>query len=412
MSLRRITQLLLILLIAASLWPRYYALSDLNLEKIISIFLVLLGTLIIFYRGRIAILPGSIPMTVFIVLPLLVHEYVEFGWVAGWALSFIIFQYSVKKEEAITIQKIARFIIFFLFLVISFQIFMTGDTHFLRNLDIFLPDYFDNSLIHNPNLFSRTVIMLLPLAHLQSKLRLKKLNFDLFVLIFSFFSVAFIAVSKSNIAALLVFYTILFLYPFNLRKVIQNGLKILFSVLLLFIVLYNFSPIMARQINRVNILIRQTYNAVTDKSVDISKKAARTKVWALSLKLISENLWLGVGAEGNQMIADMGAVKVNKITKEQANIAVHGGILRVLVARGLLGLFLFIGVIFSLARYFWMSARNGNPVGKYGLAFLFSTLMSQIGANIYAQWLFWVVLGILCSMCRPSAYRNPRMNLA
>jgi O-antigen ligase len=169
---------------------------------------------------------------------------------------------------------------------------------------------------------------------------------------------------------------------------------------LVLILTISFRPEFRLIIVRPVKIVKQTYYGITEEEADILELGKRARIWAASFELVKNAPFLGVGDKGDRLISEVGAISYDKETDEEHRLAIHGGVLRVVVASGLCGLMLFLLSGLLLIRYFLTAASLGSTMAKYGLAFLLSTLVSQIGADIYAQWIFWVVLGILAGSTR------------
>jgi O-antigen ligase len=224
--------------------------------------------------------------------------------------------------------------------------------------------------------------------------------FTVFLIFFNILFVSIVAASRSNLVALLIFFVVLFYYQYRFTKFFNRSLIFTVGIGLVLFLTISFRPEFRLIILRPFKILKQTYYGITDEEVDILELSKRAKIWTASLKVIKDNPFLGVGDEGDRLINELGAIGYVTETGEEYGLAIHGGVLRVAVATGLCGLMLFLCTGLVLIRYFLSAVRLGSEMAKYGLALLISTFVSQVGANIYAQWIFWLVLGILAGATR------------
>jgi len=387
-------------LLFSALIPKARIVAGYNLEKMLGLLLVLVGIAVVCFRGRLAILPGTIPIVLLSLFPIVVHSYSNLGWPFGWAISAVIFAMGVNLREAKILNRISKIILtILLFLVIS-QIMLSYDIFFMRNMKFVFPKLTRLLVMGNPNLFSRTFVIILPLLLFIKEYRVKRDWFAVLLIVFNICFVTIVAASRANLVAILSFFVVLFYYQHRFIKFFNKSLVLIVGIGLVLFLTISFHPEFRLIILRPFKILKQTYYGVTKEEVDILELSKRAKIWTASLRVIKDNPFLGVGDEGDRLISELGAIGYLTETGEERRLAIHGGVLRVVVASGVCGLMFFLLSGLLLIRYFLSAMSLGSEMAKYGLAFLISTLVSQVGANIYGQWIFWLVLGILAGATR------------
>jgi O-antigen ligase len=339
-------------------------------------------------------------MILFSVFPIVVHSYTNLGWPFGWAISAVIFAMGVNSREAKILNRISKTILTIIFFLVIAQIMLSYDIFFMRNMNFSFPNVTRLLVIGNPNLFSRTFVIILPILLFVKEYRVKLDRFTVFLLVFNILCVTFVAASRANFVAIITFFVVLFFYQHRFIKFFNRSVVFIVGMIIVLLLMISFRPEFRLIILRPVEVVKQTYYGVTDGKVDILELGKRARIWAASLHLVKNEPLLGVGDKGDRLISDLGAIGHDKETGEEYRLAIHGGVLRVVVATGLCGLMFFLLSGLMLIRYFLNAMRQGSKMAKYGLAFIISTLVSQFGANIYAQWIFWMVLGVLAGATR------------
>lgn len=381
--------------------PAFLLVEDFNFQKIFGVLSLYLGLLWIVSAGRLLIMPGTLPAILLSLIPIVVHHYLELGWLFSWAIAFMTFTVGVHEKAAKHYHRLVLFLSLVLIGLVALELVATRDFSFMRNLNLAIPSITRMTPLRNPNLFSRTVVILTPLLIFWGAYGIKMTVWNCMVLTALFSTVLFVAVSKTNMLALLVMVMVLYYYGHKREKYkMRRG----FMIVLVLIVISMFgakSSLFQRELASTSQVISQTITGVLDFSWSVPEyKWKRAKVWIASIVVIQEHPLFGVGNHGKEKISELGAVAKDRDGQEY-DLAVHGGLLNILVSKGFVGGGLFLWLVVSVVRYLNRGARKyGSRVAPYGVAFVIATLVSQIGADIYAQPIYWATLGILMAATR------------
>jgi hypothetical protein len=256
------------LLLFSALIPRARIFADYNLEKMLCLLLVLLGITIVLFRGRLAILPGTIPMILFSVFPIVVHSYTNLGWPFGWAISAVIFAMGVNSREAKILNRISKTILTIIFFLVIAQIMLSYDIFFMRNMNFSFPNVTRLLVIGNPNLFSRTFVIILPILLFVKEYRVKLDRFTVFLLVFNILCVTFVAASRANFVAIITFFVVLFFYQHRFIKFFNRSVVFIVGMIIVLLLMISFRPEFRLIILRPVEVVKQTYYGVTDGKVE------------------------------------------------------------------------------------------------------------------------------------------------
>lgn len=349
--------------------------GDLNLTKLVGVFLVFLGGVKILQQGMFRTFPGMIPLLGLAALPILVHGYLNAGLL--FQILLVITILSTGLNLRLVSEAGAWFLGLLLVLVLA-GIGLKGDLSFLRTQN-FPSEVYLATPLANPNVAARTVIIVLPLLFLASLRGLLGPIPWRLLLTGSIMIVAVVAISRANSLALIV----MFFYweLFGRRKVtVKRRFRNAIVALLVGGGAVMATP-MQEKLDRAVEIMGSTYQLLQQAEsgqLVYEQTPARAKTWAGTLLVVRESPWFGVGEYTKEHLAQVGSQQGGH------TIAVHGTFLNILISNGVFGLALFFLALFRLYR----------ALDHVGRMFLFGISVSQVGADITTHTLFWAILAI------------------
>ena len=162
------------------------------------------------------------------------------------------------------------------------------------------------------------------------------------VLLILFLSIIIgLLMSKTGLFCLILIHTINILIWVYKQKKHVIGVTILCSMLLFFVSLYYYSSEFKQRIDEVSLSVTKTNNRNTSTN-------ARFSTWQSSLKIISHNLWLGVGIGDVQSHLDMAHLKNGDLILYKKHLNAHNQFLQTGIATGIFGVLLLLIILFTL----------------------------------------------------------------
>ena len=311
------------------------------------------------------------------VFPPILHGYINTGLLFHVIIALLI------GSIGFDLNRVLRNCIFFVVILYFFTLLgfsLTGDVAFVRNLNFPL-DIYSHSSFANPNVLSRLVIIMIPILFMSYGAGVLSKKSLLLLLLGALFVIAIATGSRANLLAFIVMlsYWLFAKGQLNGRYDYLKRSSFVFGLVLLLF----FLPGVQNKIERSYQILTETQRlleAYEHNSLERGGIApARSKTWAATIILVQHSPWLGVGTSADRLVSELGA-------KNQAgkSIAVHGGMMNIVTSTGLIGLCIFLTAITLLYIKFCI----------YGRMLIIGGLVSQVGADIYSQTIFWIVLGI------------------
>lgn len=344
--------------------------------KLMALVLCAVGIVYLFKHRHLRISGGMTMLLMLAIYPPLLHGYINTGLVFHALIALVICSVGFELE------KVLRGCIFFVLLLYFFILlgfFLTFDMSFIRNMT-FPVDIYNYMPCSNPNVLSRLLLIMTPVLFMSHSIGVLNKKFLLFLLLGTLLTIAIVTGSRANLMAFIVMVS----YWFFLQKAflgrfgfISKSALILGGMLIILII-----PGIQSKIERGYLIVTETHRLVessTSSYLEEGIAPARSKTWAAAILLVKQSPWIGWGQNTDRRISEMGA-------KNQAgnSIAVHGGMMNIVTSTGLVGLAMFLSAMILLYRKF----------GIYVRMLLIGAFVSQIGADIYSQTIFWLILGM------------------
>lgn len=364
-----------VLVIFSALFSRQLILGHIPI-KLCALVMCIFGAAYLLKSRVLRISEGMAVLFLLAIFPPILHGYINLGLLFHVITALVICSVGFELERVLR-SGIFFVVVLYFFTLLGFS--FTGDMSFVRNLN-FPSDIYNYMSFANPNVLSRIVLIMIPILFMSYSVGVLSKKFLILLLLGALIIIAIVTGSRANLLALMVMLSYWFFvqkefsgrYSYLSRSVVVFGLA---SSLL-------FLPGVSNKVERGYLILTETQRLLetsTHSSLDEGLAPARSKTWAAAILLIEQSPWVGVGPNADQLVSEMGA-------KNQAgeSIAVHGGMMNIVTSTGLIGLCMFLIAITLLYR----------KLGIYGRMLLIGALVSQVGADIYSQTIFWIILGI------------------
>ena len=406
---RSIIYWLLGMTILTAIFPKALELGSNNLIQfgLGALVIAICAFYIIMHDTKFWFFPGVIFFLFFCLITPVAHGYFQYSLFWGFLTVLLVPNVKIEESNLFTISRFLVVTILLIILLIFAELAVNRNLHFIRDLDFALP-VTTLTALRNPNVISRVITMLLPcltLCYLYGFIG-KKWFYGLICA--PCIAILFMAFSRANLLTLILMFAIWGYYRGEtlFRRIASKQMVIgVASIIVIFFVLMSYNQEYRQRIFQTQKIFYQftTWLESSDFSLgsvgELSKDQlkGRARLWAISLALLNDSPYVGVGQRGAAIINDIGVIKQIKVgnTIINSSIAIHGSLFNILANTGLVGLALYCFILIRLAYFFHRAAITDNQLsGVLGQMFLLGSSFSQISASNNTELLFWALLGL------------------
>lgn len=275
----------------------------------------------------------------------------------------------------------------------------TLDPFYLRNsLDHFGTLSIAPDLFSNPNRTARTLILLLMYTMYRSRSAETRLSKTWFKLSLVLSLLIFFTLSRSGIASMTILWTMLSFDPRSLKKSKIIGILCLAVAVCTLLLVPRFGD----RIEQIVATVADVGNYYGSE-VDATSMTLRARSWTASIQIIRDNPVFGVGVSNALNTMEFYGSVGYKGATELKVIWVHGGFLKLSVYAGLLTSFIFICLLYEIARNFVKQYKLTNTDNRsssasaswVGLSGILASIPVNIGADFYGLGMVWVIFSFL-----------------
>jgi O-antigen ligase len=266
--------------------------------------------------------------------------------------------------------------------------------------------------VGDPNSFAATQLVALPLViALAAAATRRWLQIGLYTAALVIIASILTSLSRGGFIGLAVVLTILVIAPFHLVFQTRRNKAIALLVVAL---------------GTAAITIRYSADVV-DRAEGIFREAnpgtsggsGRINLWLAARSSIEEHPWLGLGyggfrAESTQLLLDTPGVDLSRYTLRDRGQPVHNTYLEAWTDLGIVGLFLYLGLLISTARMLRRTAVHARKVGDFFVGSIAGALLIGLVAwSVISIFIstgtaraFWIIIGL--SLALPKVISNGR----
>ena len=281
---------------------------------------------------------------------------------------WLIWEYArTERHRAILMQAFVLGV--YIILAIAIRTFLSADTFVARSVG-------DN---FNPNGFAIVTALAIPMAWRLTFFWKSRWLYWLNILYLPFaLAGVVLAASRGGFLTTLVTLTVIPLTFPNLKLVRKLGLLVLIGALVWIIAVYvpNTYPELQANLERLS---------GTTQEVRGGDLTGRREIWAAGAEVFSQNTYLGVGSGGFRKA-------IEPIYGEAR--PPHNVFLSVLVDLGIMGLLLFLSLLFFVA---WPTLRTASRARTFNLVLFAALLVGLVPTNAETDKFSWFILGLLAS---------------
>jgi O-antigen ligase len=254
--------------------------------------------------------------------------------------------------------------------------------------------------VGDPNAFAATQLVALPLVvAVAATARKRWLQISLYTTALVIIASILTSLSRGGFIGLAVVLTILVLAPFNL--VFQTRRN---KAIALLVVALGTAAIVTRYSSDV---IDRAESIFQEANPGTSGGSGRINLWLAARSSIEEHPWLGLGyggfrAESTQLLLDTPGVDLSRYTIRTTGQPVHNSYLEAWTDLGIVGLFLYLGLLISTARLLRRISMHARDVGDFFVGSIAGALL--IGLAVWSvisifistgtARAFWIIIGL------------------
>lgn len=245
------------------------------------------------------------------------------------------------------------------------------------------------------------IISLLPFVFLGLKNYEKKERYVNLILCVGIFSVALIG-ARTAAVSLIMLMLVMNIWPYIIRSKFRY---ILFLFITMLTILSLYVVYMVYMVHDGDPIISGSSIGVLQKSTD-----TRFMIWVHLLYIIQDNILWGVGSLKSS--SQESPLQFIDFTMNRKNLAAHSLYVEIIYRLGIVGLFLFLSIIFALWTCFW-KGRNLWEIKiaaslTIAILFLASSSVVLIFSYMELRWGFvWLFFGIAFGSSLPKTSINP-----
>jgi hypothetical protein len=288
-----------------------------------------------------------------------------------------------NKDRMVEIISLWIRVYLFIIICIWLVLFVSEKNLFFMRDFIHNEGVLNSTIFRNPNFFARNLFLLFPLLiFLFKKNRTQVYGF----LLITNYLLLMTTLSRAMIIASTIF--LIFAFYKEIKKYI-----LYFLILLLPLLIFSFPERVIDRMLSIGSTIETLNLSGTDYAgwVDL-ESSIRARTWNASLNIVYDNPYFGVGFDNVDYYQELyGAVKFIGY-RDYITIAVHGGLLKILVIGGGLSLLFFLLFYSKLILIF---LRSSFDFVRLFATFMVLLLVVNLVADNFSLSSTWVVIAIL-----------------